>query len=81
MIEGDKIVQYCKIKKVVNVIRVANRNFEDETMIRKVLRTLLHVYSIIFFGIQELKCTWVKNLTLEGVIGRFIAFEMSIFDN
>ena len=81
MIEGDKIVQYCKIKEVFNVIRVANRNFEDETMIRKALRTLLNVYSIRFFGIQELKCTWVKNLTLEGVIGRFIAFEMSIFDN
>ena len=31
--------------------------------------------------IQELRCTPSNNLTLEGVVGRLITFEMSNFDN
>lgn len=50
-------------------------------MISKILRTLLLVYDIRVSTIQELRCNLGKNLTLEGVIGRIFAFEMSNFDN
>ena len=45
------------------------------------MRALLHVYAIRVSTIQELRCTLGNNPTLEGVIGKLIAFEMSNFDN
>ena len=50
-------------------------------MIRKVLRTLLLIYVIRVFTIQELRCTSSNILTLESVIGRLTNFEISNFDN
>lgn len=50
-------------------------------MISKVLRNLLPIYVIRVSAIQELRCTPGNNLSLEGVIGRLIAFEMSNLDN
>lgn len=82
MSKGENIVQYCaRIKEVVNAIRGANKKIEDETIIRKVLRTLLLIYAIRVYVIQELRCTLGNTLTLEGVIGRLTTFEMSNFDN
>ena len=47
MMEGENIVQYCtRFKEVVKVIRGANGEIKDETMISKVLRTLLPIYAI-----------------------------------
>lgn len=80
--EGENMVQYCTtIKEVVNVIRGAKGKIEDEIIISKVLITLLHIYVIRVFAIQELRCTPSNVITLEGVIGRIITFEMSNFDN
>ena len=45
------------------------------------MRTLLPIYAIRFFAIQELRCTPGNTLTLEGVVGRLTTFEMSNFDN
>ena len=50
-------------------------------MIKKVLRTPLPIYVIRVSAIQELKCTPSNKLTLEGVVGRLTAFELSNFDN
>ena len=75
MMEGENIVQYCtRFKEVFNAIRGANGEIKDETMISKVLRTLLPIYSIRVSTISN-------NLTLEGVIGRLTSFEMSNFDS
>lgn len=82
MMGGENIVQYCtRLKEVVNAIWGSNGTIEDEIVISKVFRTLLHIYAIRVSTIQQLRCTLGKNLTLEGVVGRHFAFEMSSFDN
>ena len=50
-------------------------------MLSKVLRTLLPIYAIRVFAIQKLRCISGNDLTLEGLVGRLIAFELSNFDN
>ena len=80
--EGETIFQYCgRIKGVANVIRGSKGMIDDETAISKVLRTLLPIYAIRVSTIQELRCTPSSNMTLEGLVGRHIAFELSNFDN
>lgn len=47
LMEGENIVQYyTRVKEFVNAIRQGNGTIEDETMIKKVLRTLLHIHAI-----------------------------------
>lgn len=82
MVTGHKLSKNDALAKVIiNSIRGANGKIEDETIIRKVLRTLLPIYAIRVSTIQELRCTLGNALTLEGVIGRLTTFEMSNFDN
>lgn len=82
MQEGENIVEYCaRVKEVANVIKGSNGKIEDETMIRKLLRTLLPIHAIRVSSIQEQRYTPSNDLTLEGLIGRLIAFELSNFDN
>ena len=58
MMEGENILPYyTRVKKVVSAIRGENGIIEDEIVIREVLRTLLHIYAIRVFVIQELRCT------------------------
>ena len=45
------------------------------------MRTLLPIYVIRFSILQELRCTPSNDLTLEELIGRLTAFELSNFDN
>ena len=80
--EGENIVQYvARIKEVVSVIRGANGHIDDDIVLRKVLRTLLHVYAIRVSTIQELRCILRNNLTFEGLVRRLTTFELSNFDN
>ena len=54
MLESENIFQYCtRLKDVVNRIRGSTRTIDDETVVRKVLRTLLPKYAIRVFSIQE----------------------------
>ena len=47
MEEGENIGQYvARIKEVVSAIKGATSHIEDDTVIRKVLRKLLPIYSI-----------------------------------
>lgn len=65
MMEGENIVEYCtRVKEVVNVIHGENGEINDETIIRKVLRTLLPIYVIRVSTIQELRCTLGNTLNL-----------------
>ena len=52
-----------------------------ETVNRKVLRNLLPIYAIRVSTIQELRCILGTKLSLEGIVGRLTAFELSNFDN
>ena len=82
MKKGENIAQYvARIKEVVNVIRGATRTIDDDTVPRKVLRTLLPVYAIRVFAIQELRCIPRNKLSLEGLVGRLTTFELSNLDN
>ena len=82
MEEGENIVQYVsRIKELVSAIRSANGVLDDETIINKVLRTLLPIYVIRVSTIQELRCIPITKLTLEGIVGRLTTFELSNFDN
>ena len=82
MEEGENIAQYvARIKEVVSVIKGATGHIDDDTTLTKVLRTLLPIYAIRVFSIQELRCIPRNNLTLEGLVRRLTAFELSNFDN
>ena len=65
----------------MNEIRGVGGDITEETMIRKVLKTLVPIYPIKVFAIQELRCTPSNDLTLDSLVGRLIAFELSNFDN
>ena len=66
MLESENISQYCTwVKDVVNAIRGSVGIIDDETIVRKVLRTLLPKYSIRVSTMQELRCIPGNTITLE----------------
>ena len=82
MEEGENDSQYvARIKEVVSAIKGATGKIDDDIVLSKVLRTLLPIYAIRVSTIQELRCILGNDLTLEGLVGRFTAFELSNFDN
>ena len=82
MQEGENIAQYFSRKKdVVNAIRGATSKIDDDIVLRKYLRTLLPIYAIRVFAIQELGCILGNVLTLKGLVGRLTSIELSSFDN
>lgn len=82
MEEGENVAQYvARIKEVVIAIKGAISKIDDDTMLSKVLRTLLPIYIIRVSTIQELRCISGNDLTLEGLVGRLTTFELSNFDN
>ena len=82
MEEGENVAQYvARIKEVVNVIRGATGKIDDDILLRKILRTLLAIYAIRVFSIQELRCILGNDLSFEGLVGRLTTFELSNFDN
>ena len=47
MVEGENIVQYCgRINEVLNSIKGASENSDEDNTIKKVLRTLVAIYAI-----------------------------------
>ena len=82
MEEGETIAQYiARIKEVVSAIRGVDGIIDDDTILSKFIRILLHVYDIRVSAIQELRCILGNDLTLEGLVGRLATFELSNFDN
>ena len=66
---------------MVNAIRGPRADKFDETIIRKVLRTLFAINVVSVFVIQQLRFTLGNDLTLDSLIGRLTTFELSNFDN
>ena len=69
MEEGENVSHYCSRIKHVNSIRGATSKIDDDTILSKFLRTLLPIYAIRVFAIQELRCIPENVLTLEGLVG------------
>ena len=79
MEEGENIAQYvARVKDVVNAIRGATSKIHDDTILRNVLRTLLPIYAIRFFVIQELRCIHGNDLSLEGLVVRLLLLSFLI---
>ena len=82
MREDENIAKYVeRIKASVSAIKASGRKIEDETIISKVLRTLLPIYAIRVSTIQERRCKENHNITLDALVGRLIAFELDNYDN
>lgn len=82
MKEGKNYVQYeSGIKEVLSVIKVVGGVISDTKVVSKVLITLLPMYAIIFFAIQEVRSMPGNDLTLDGLVGHLTTFELSNFDN
>lgn len=79
---GENVAQYgARIKEVVSAIRCLSGQLDDDTINNKFLRTFHPIYAIRVSAIQELRCVPGNNLSLEGIIGRLTAFDLSNFDN
>lgn len=82
MKEGENISQYSeRIKESVSAIRAVEGDIVDETMINKVVRTLLPIYAIRVSKIQEVRCNPNNDINLDALVGRLTAFELDNFDN
>ena len=82
MREDENIAKYVeKVKTSVSAIRASRGDIKDEIVISKVLRTLLPIYAISVFGIQEKRCEENHKITLDAIVGRLITFELENYDN
>ena len=82
MREDENISKYVeRIKASISSIKAFGGKIEDETVISKVLRTLLPIYAIRVFAIQERRCEENHNINLDAIVGRLTAFELDNFDN
>ena len=82
MREDEKIAKYVeRIKASVSAIKAFGGKIEEETIISKVLRTLLPIYAIRVSAIQERRCEENHNINLDAIVGRLTAFELDNFDN
>ena len=81
MREDENIAKYVeRIKASVSAMRACGGEIKEETVISKVLITLLPVYAIRVFVIQE-RCEENHNINLDAIVGRLTAFELDNFDN
>ena len=79
MEEGENVAQYvARIKEVVSAIRGYDGKIDDDTVLSKVLRTLLPIYAIRVSPIQELRCIPRNDLSLEGLVGRLTILSYQI---
>ena len=82
MREDENIAKYVeKIKASVSAIRASGGKIEEETIISKVLRTLIHIYAIRVSSIQERRCEENHKINLDAIVGRLIEFELDNFGN
>ena len=82
MREDENIAKYVeRIKASVSVIRASRGKIEEETVISRVLRTLLPVYAIRVSSIQERRCEENHKINLDAIVGRLTYFELDNYDN
>ena len=82
MREDKNITKYVeRIKASVSAIRALGGKIEDETIVSKVLRTLLPIYVIRVSAIQERRCEENYNITLDALVGRLTTFKLDNYEN
>ena len=57
------------------------KKIEDETVVNKVLRTLLPIYAIKVLVIQERRCDPHNQINLDSLVVRLTTFELDNYDN
>ena len=68
-------------KQVLMQLEIFGGKIEEETIISKVLRTLLPIYAMRVSAIQERRCEENHKITLDAIVGRLTAFELDNYDN
>ena len=82
MREDEKIAKYVeRIRASVSAIRASRGEIKEETVISKVLRTLLPIYAIRVYVIQERRCEENHKINLDAIVRRLTTFELDNFDN
>ena len=70
MREDENIAKYVeRIKESVSTIKASGGKIEEETIISKVLRTLLPIYAIRVSAIQERRCEENHKINLDVIVG------------
>ena len=82
MREDENVAKYVeRVKASVSAIKDFGGEIKDETVVSKVLRTLLPIYVIRESAIQERRCETNHKITLDVLVGRLTTFELDNFDN
>ena len=82
MREDEKIAKYVeRIKSSVSAIKASRGDIKEETIARKTLITLLPIYAIRVFTIQEMRCDPNNKLSLEALVQKLTTFELDNYDN
>lgn len=82
MKEGEtSILCSNQIKEVVSVIKVGGGVIIYEEVICKVLWTLLPIYAIRVYSMQEFRAMPGDVLTIDALASRLTTFDLSKFDN
>ena len=69
MREDENIAKYVeRVKARISVIKAFGGDIKEETIVSKVLRTLLHIYAIRVFAIQERRCQANHKINLEAIV-------------
>ena len=82
MKEDENIAKYVeRIKASASAIRAFGGEIKEETIISKVLKTLLPIYEIRVSAIQERRCEENHKITLDAIMGRLTTFELDNSNN
>ena len=82
MREDENIAKYVeRVKASVSAIKASGGDIKEETIVSKVLRTLLPIYVIRVSSIQEMRCDPNNKTYLDDLVGRLTIFELDNFDN
>ena len=69
MREDKNIEKYVKIIMAsVSAIKASRGDIKEETIVSKVIRTLLPIYVIRVSSIQEMRCDPKRNITLVALV-------------
>ena len=82
MREDENIAKYIeRVKENVSAIKASRGYIKEETIVSKVLTTLLPIYGIRVSTIQERRCEANHKINLEAIVRRLISFELDNYEN
>ena len=82
MREDQNVAKYVeRIKASVNATRASGGEIKEETVVTKILRTFLPIFSIRVSIIQEVICHSNNMICLDVLVRRLTVFELDNFDN